>query len=55
MPDKYLFVGDHAETLASGRPVGPGDTVPAAALDLDDPTDQRLLEEEILIDTKEKR
>jgi hypothetical protein len=31
--DKYLFVGDHADTLGGGRPVAPGDPVPASAVD----------------------
>jgi hypothetical protein len=28
----YLFTGDHADTLESGRPVAPGDTIPADAV-----------------------
>lgn len=46
---KYLFVGDHAETLAGGLRVAPGDEVPAAAVDPDN--DKRLLDEGKLIDT----
>lgn len=28
----YLFTGDHADTLESGRPIEPGETVPASAV-----------------------
>jgi hypothetical protein len=54
MADRYLYVGDHADTLASGRPVAPGDRIPASALD-NDGADQRFLDEELLIDDREAR
>lgn len=38
------------QDLASGRTVAPGETIPASALDLDDPHDQRLVES-VLIHT----
>ncbi len=49
---KYLVAGDHADTLASGRPIAPGDELAAAAVDLDSPHDKRLLQDGVLIDTK---
>lgn len=49
MSKKYLFIGEHAETLASGRRVAPGDELPADAVDPDDPVDGRLLDEGALI------
>lgn len=58
MADRYLYVGDHADTLSSGRPVAPGDRIPASALNLDDETgapDQRFLDDELLIDDREAR
>jgi hypothetical protein len=51
MSDKYLVVGDHADTLASGRPIAPGETLPASAVNPKDPNDQRLLDGGVLIDT----
>jgi hypothetical protein len=50
MSEKYLFVGYHADTLASGRPVAPGDAVPAGAVDPKDPHDRALLDEGRLIE-----
>lgn len=52
MSHKYLYAGDHAGPLASGAQYAPGDEVPAAAVNLDDPHDQRLLDEGVLIDTQ---
>jgi hypothetical protein len=49
--ETYLFVGDHAETLASGRPVAPGDTIDAGDLSPDDPHDRALLDDGRLADT----
>ena len=54
MSDRYLYVGMHADTLASGRPVAPGDRIPASALD-DQGADQRFLDDELLIDDREIR
>jgi hypothetical protein len=42
MPDDYRNRETHAVTLASGRPLAPGETSP---LNLDDPHDQALLEQ----------
>lgn len=47
-PSQYLFVGDHAEPLASGRTLLPGDTVPAGAVDPEDAHDRYLLDEQRL-------
>lgn len=47
---QYLFVGEHADTLASGRRVAPGDELPASAVDTTDPDDQRLLADGTLVD-----
>jgi hypothetical protein len=50
MADRYLYVGEHSDTLSSGRPVAPGDRVPASALDED--ADRRFLDDGLLIDAK---
>jgi hypothetical protein len=50
MADRYLYVGEHADTLASGRPVAPGDRIPASALD--EEHDKRFLDEGLLIDDR---
>lgn len=55
MSHKYLYAGDHAGPLASGAQFAPGDEVPAAAVDLEDPHDQHLLDEGVLIDTQPNR
>lgn len=47
-PSQYLFVGDHAEPLASGRTLLPGEKVPASAVDPEDPHDRYLLDEQRL-------
>lgn len=44
-PSQYLFIGDHAEPLASGRTLLPGDTLPAGAVNPEDPHDRYLLDE----------
>jgi hypothetical protein len=49
MADRYLYVGEHSDTLCSGRPVAPGDRVPASALE---EADQRFLDDGLLIDAK---
>lgn len=46
MPDEYRNRLTHAVTLASGRPLAPGDAGP---INLDDPHDQGLLDEGSLI------
>lgn len=45
MPE-YRFIGTHADQLASGRHVAPGDKVPASAVNDDDP----LIEAGVLIE-----
>lgn len=52
---KYLFLGDHADNLGSGRRVAPGDDVPASAVDTDHPVDQRLLAEGQLVELTAKK
>lgn len=44
----YVVNSDHAEVLASGRTVAPGETVPAGAVDAKDDHDRRLLDEGVL-------
>lgn len=48
MSKTLLFVGDHAETLAGGLRIAPGDEIPASAVDADG--DKRLLDELLLIE-----
>jgi hypothetical protein len=49
MSKTFLFVGDHAETLASGMHIAPGDAeIPASAVDPE--ADKRLLDERLLIE-----
>lgn len=55
MNAQYLVAGSHPDTLASGRPIAPGDTVPAEAVDLKDPHDQALLDSGVLIDVDADR
>ncbi|MEJ7824909.1 MAG: hypothetical protein WKF48_05745 [Solirubrobacteraceae bacterium] len=55
MPQKYLVAGDHADVLASGRPIAPGETVAAGAVDLEHPHDRRLMADGVLIDTQPAR
>lgn len=55
MSSKYLFVGDHADNLGSGRRVAPGDDLPASAVDPDNPVDQRLLDEGVLVELTAKK
>lgn len=47
-PTQYLFTGDHPEPLASGRTLLPGESVPASAVDPEDPHDRYLLDEQRL-------
>jgi hypothetical protein len=49
--DRYLGA-QHGSVTANGTPVSPGQALPASALDLDDPHDQHLLEDGLIIDTK---
>lgn len=52
---KYLYVGDHAGTLAGGQTVAPGDPVPAGAVDPDDPHDKHLLDDGLLIEPAQEK
>lgn len=55
MADRLMFVGDHADQTASGRPLEHGDIVPASAIDPKDPHDKRLLDDGALINLTEAR
>jgi hypothetical protein len=52
---KYLFTGEHPDVLASGRPVAPGDHVPASSVDPKHPHDQHLLAEGALTETQKEK
>lgn len=54
MPDKYLFVGSHADSLASGRPVAPYEEIPPDAVDLDSVHDQALIDDGKLIAVEDR-
>lgn len=43
--DRFRYVRQHADTLASGRPVGYGDTFELSAEDQKDPHNSRLIDE----------
>lgn len=46
---RYLYTGDHADTLASGRRIAPGDDViPASAVTPDHEPDRSLLADGVL-------
>lgn len=45
----FRFVGDHADELDGGRPVGPGDEVKLDEKALSQPIAARLIEEEKLL------
>lgn len=51
----YLVAGDHADTLASGQPIAPGDELRKDAVDLEHPNDQRLVADGVLIELKPAR
>jgi hypothetical protein len=57
---KFKSVSNHVEDLASGQTVGPGETFNLTAEDQQDPHNQRLIDEEIIVEaegdkeTKEK-
>lgn len=55
MSDQFLVGGDHPSTLASGRPVAPGDTLPASAVDPASDVDKQLLADGLLIDLNAAR
>jgi hypothetical protein len=54
VPDKYLYRHRAPDSLASGRPLADYDTVPAAAVDTDNPHDAALIADGKLIDTQPK-
>ena len=48
--NRYLFIGDHADCLASGRPVAPGDEpLPDSAIDPESQPDKDWLEQGVLV------
>lgn len=49
---EFVHVGSHADVLASGRSIGPGDRVTAKSLDLDG-EDQHLVDGGTLVDVAE--
>lgn len=49
MSATYLVVSDHAEVLASGRPIAPGDRVPTSAVNTRDPHDRHLIDSGVLL------
>lgn len=50
---KFLFVGDHADCLHSGRPVAPGDDpLPASAVTPDEQPDKDWLAQGVLVRTQ---
>lgn len=48
----YLVAGDHADTLASGQPISPGDELRRDAVNLEHPNDQRLIADRVLLEIK---
>jgi hypothetical protein len=52
---RYRFVGDHADTLASGSPVGPGDFVELTDEESDEPHNKMLIDDSKLIDAAEEQ
>jgi hypothetical protein len=49
----YKMVGDHPEDLADGRVLGPGEVAELSEEDLEDPHNQRLVDEGLLIEADE--
>lgn len=45
MPEPYRFVGNHPDSLASGRAIAPFDEVPAEQVNPDHPHDAALIDE----------
>lgn len=55
MPDRLLYVGDHADQTAANRPLEPGDIISASQVDPKNPHDKRLLDDGVLVNlTAEK-
>jgi hypothetical protein len=55
MTGEYKHVGNHAEDLADGRMLAPGETVKLNDKQLAEPHNQRLITEGILLDLGPKR
>jgi hypothetical protein len=56
MTDRLMFVGDHADRTAKGRPLDRGDVISASLIDPKDPQDKRLLDDGLLVNlTAEKK
>lgn len=51
MSDRYIGAR-HGSVTANGTSVSPGEALPASAINPDDPHDQHLLEDGLIIDTK---
>ena len=51
---KFKLVGDHPEDLADGRVLAPGEEADIKKEDLEDPHNQRLIEEGILIELSDE-
>jgi hypothetical protein len=52
---EYLVAGGHNDVLAGGRPIAPGDIVPADQIDLDSEHDQALVAAGVLVDVAADR
>jgi len=51
---RYRFIGSHPESLASGRPIEPGEFVDLEDDDLEDPHNKMLLDDGHLITVEEE-
>lgn len=49
---QYRFVGDHADNLASGRPIEPGEFVDLTDAEVRDPFNEALITDGALIGTE---
>lgn len=49
---RYRFVGSHADALASGRPVEPGEFVELTEEEVNDPYNQTLIKDENLFEVE---
>lgn len=47
---EYKVLSDHAEDLADGRMVGPGETIKLSKEDIEDPHNKRLIDEGLLLE-----
>lgn len=52
---RYRYVGDHADTLASGSPVGPGDFVELTDEDSEEAHNKMLIDDGKLIEAVEEQ